>query len=243
MTIHASTMIVNLKHLLGPIGSGWSPASIETKDGWLNRFIAELGEHDADELKTLRNEHLNQNGKMAAIAEKGTKFLETVAWLKTAANRREAEDQRLRKFLYTVNSPIKDNELRRDLRNREVRDFLNGLNQAERDRHFLLASQEDRDEVLDAMLTGPMGPLVSDDMKQRALDARAQRQHPNDYAGFQQNTLLLDFAHMLQELVGRRLYAIGVDASKIKDILGVTVTSEDEARRPSVTPEQLVGAK
>lgn len=179
---------------------------------------------------------------MASIAEKGTKLLSTVAYLKTRAAKREDEDQRLRKFLYAVNPPIKD-ELRRELRNAEIRHFLAGQNQPERDRHFLLAAEQDREEILDAMLTGPLGPIVSEEMKHRALDARAQRQHPNDYAGFQQNTLLLDFIHMLQQLIGRRLYGIGVDASKIKDVLGVTVTSQDEARRPSVTPEQFVGAK
>lgn len=241
MSMSAQTLITNLTHQLGQIGKGWSPGSIETRDTWLRDLIAQLMEYDADELKTLRNEHLNQAGKMASIAEKGTKFLSTVAWLKARATKREAEDQGFRTRLYAVTSPIKD-EWRRELRNGEIRRFLARLNQAERDRHFLLASQEDRDEMLDAMLDSPMGPMVSEEMKQRALDARAQRVHGNDYLGFQQNTLLLDFIHMLQELIGRRLYAIGVDASKIKDILGVTVTSTDEARRPSVTPEQFVGA-
>jgi hypothetical protein len=238
MTMSASTLVVNLKHQLGAIGSGWAPASIETKDGWVNRLIVELSEdYDAPEHTILRNEHLNSAGKQAAIAELGKKFLETVAWIKTAATKREDEDQRLRKFLYAVNSPIKD-ELRRELRNGEIRHVLAGQNQPERDKRFLLAAEADRDEVLDAMLTGPMGPLVSSEMRQRTLDARAQRQHPNDYAGFQQNTLMLEFIHMLQQLIGGRLYAIGVDSSKIKDILGVTVTSKDEARRPA---EQLAG--
>jgi hypothetical protein len=238
----AQTLITNLTHQLGQIGRGWSPGSIEIRDGLLNQLIADLKEYDAAELQTLRNEHLNQNGKMAAIAEKGTKFLETVAYLKTRATKREAEDHNFRARLYAVTSPIKD-DLRRELRNGEIRHFLAAQTQPERDRHFLLASQEDRDEVLDAMLTGPLGPIVSDDMKSRALDARAQRLHGNDYLGFQQNTLLLDFVHMLQELIGRRLYGIGVDASRIKDVLGVTVTSTDEARRPSVTAEHYVGAK
>ena len=232
MTMQASTLIVNLKHQLGPIGSGWAPATVETKDGWVNKFIAELTEeYERPELAILRNEHLNQNGKMAAISKLGTNFLDTVAWLKTAATKRENEDQRLRTFLYAVNPPIKD-DFRRDLRNREVRDFLNGQKPVERDQHFLLAAEQDRDEVLDAMLTGPLGPMVSGEIKKRALDSRAQRQHPNDYAGFQQNTLLLDFINMLRELIARRLYGIGVDPSKIKGVLGITVTSEDEARRP-----------
>jgi hypothetical protein len=129
-----------------------------------------------------------------------------------------------------------------NFRNGEICHFLSGQNQAERDRHFLLAAEADRDEVLDALLTSPMGPMVSEEMKQHALDSRAKRLHPNDYAGYQQNTLLLDFVHLLQELIGRRLYAIGVDASKIQAVLGITVTSADEARRPSVSPEQLMGA-
>ncbi len=235
MTMSAQTLIVNLSHYLGQSGKGWSPATIEMRDSLVNQVIADLKDYDADELKTLRNEHLNETGKLASIAEKGTKFLETVAYLKTRAARREDEDQRLRKFLYAVNPPIKD-ELRRELRDGEIRHVLAPQNQAERDRHFLLAAEQDRDEILDAMLTGPMGPMVSDEMKHRALHARAQRQHPNDYAGFQQNTLLLDFIHMLQQLIGRRLYGLGVDGMKIKDVLGVAVARED------VTPQQFVGA-
>ncbi|MBX3347783.1 MAG: hypothetical protein KF747_03480 [Nitrospira sp.] len=243
MSMSAQTLIVNLKTQLGVIGKGWSQGSIATRDGWLNRLITELEEeYEGPESKILNNEHLNQAGKMAAIRNLGTKFLPTVAWLKTAATRLGGEDKGFRTLLYAVKSPIKD-ELRRELRNGDIRRLLVGQNQAERDTQFFLAAEQDRDEVLDAMLDSPMGPMVSEEMKQRALDARAQRQHPNDYAAFQQNTLLLEYAHMLQELVGRRLYGIGVDAAKIKDVLGVTVASEDEVRRPSVTAEQYVGTK
>lgn len=238
MSLSAQTLIVNLSHQLGVIGNGWSPGSIETRNDLLNQLIADLKDYDAKELKILRNEHLNQNGKMASIAELGTKFLSTVAYLKTRATRREADDHNFRAQLYAVKSPIKD-DLRRELRNGEVRHFLAGQTQAERDGQFSLAAEQDRDEVLDAMLTGPLGPLVSPEMKQRVLDTRAQRLHGNDYLGFQQNTLLLDFIHMLQELIGRRLYAIGVDASKIKDVLGAIVASAEK----SVTAEHYVGAK
>lgn len=238
MTMAAQTLITNLQYQLGEIGKDWSTGSLNTRIGWLNQLIAQLEQYDADEQKVLRNEHLNQAGKMVAIRELGTKFLPTVDWLKTAATKREGEDKGFRTRLYDVKSPINDNDIRRELRNGEIRSLLVGQNQAERDTQFFLAAEQDRDEVLDAMLTGPMGPMVSDEMKRRALDARAQRQQPNDYAAFQQNTLLLDYVRMLQELIGRRLYSIGVDAAKIKAVLGATVASEDEVRRPS---EQFVG--
>lgn len=241
MSLSAQTLIVNLRNELGHIGSDWAPTTIETRNDWLTRLISELTDYDADELKILRNEHLNQTGKMAGIAALATTLLETLAWLKTAVTKREDEDTRLRTFLYTVTPPIKD-DLRRELRNGEIRRTVAGQSQPERDKQFLLAAQEDKDEVLTAMLDNPLGPMVSDDMKRRALEARAQRLHPNDYAGFQQNTLLLNYVHMLQELIGRRLYAIGVDAAKIKTGLGATVTSAEQVRRPSVTAEQAVGA-
>lgn len=244
MTMAAQTLTVNLKYQRDMIGKGWSPSSIATRDGWLNRLITELEEeYEGPELKILSNEHLNPAGKTAAIRDLGTRFLSTLAWLKTAATRLDGEDQGFRTRLYAVKSPIKDNDLRREQRNGEIRSVLVGLNQAEQDKQFLLAVEQDRDEVLDAMLDSPMGPMVGDEMRQRALDARAKRQQPNDYAAFEQNTLLLDYVHMLQELLGRRLYGIGVDAAKIKDVLGVTVASEDEVRQPSVTAEQYVGAK
>ena len=242
MSMSAQTLIVNFKLWRGEVGKGWGPGAIETREGWINRLVSELEEYDAAELKILSNEHLNPAGKMAAIRERGTTFLSTVAWLKTAATRLEGQDQGFRTRLYAVKSPIQDNDVRRELRNVEIRGWLVGQNQAERDKQFFLAAQEARDEVLDAMLTGPMGLMVSDEMRQRALDTRAQRQQPNDYAAFQQNTLLFEYIHMLQDLIGRRLYSIGVDAAKIQDILGVTVASEEEVRRPSVTAEQYVGA-
>lgn len=241
MTMSAQTLITNLQHQLGEIGKDWSTGSLNTRVGWLNKLIAQLEQYDADELKIRSNEHLNSAGKMSAIRELGAKLLSTVDWLKNLVTKHEGEDQGFRTRLYTVQSPVKDNDIRRELRNGEIRSLLVGQNQADRDRHFLLAAEADREEVLDAMLTGPMGPMVSKEMKQRALDARAKRQQPNDYAAFQQNTLLLDYGHMLQELVGRRLYGIGVDASKIKNVLGVIVASEDEVRRPPVTAEQYVG--
>lgn len=243
MSMSAQTLIVNFKLWRGEIGKGWGPGALATRDGWLTRLIEELEEdYEGQELKILSNEHLNPAGKTAAIRDLGMEFLPTLAWLKTAATRIEGEDQGFRKRLYAVKSPIKD-DLRREQRNREIRSLLIGQNQAERDKQFLLAAEQDRDEVLDALLDSPMGPMVSEEMEQRALDARAKRQQPNDYAGFQQNTLLLEYVHMLQDLLGRRLYSIGVDAAKIKDVLGVTVASEEEVRRPSVTAEQYVGAK
>lgn len=241
MTMSAQTLITNLQHQLGEIGKDWSTGSLNTRVGWLNKLIAQLEQYDADELKILNNEHLNQAGKMVAISELGIKFLSRVEWLKNLVTKHEGEDQGFRTRLYAVKSPVKDNDIRREQRNGEIRSLLVGHNQAERDRHFLLAAEADRDEVLDAMLDSPMGPMVSEEMKQRALDARAKRQQANDYAAFEQNTLLLEYVHMLRDLIGRRLYSIGVDAAKIKDVLGVTVAREEEVRRPPVTAEQYVG--
>lgn len=239
MPMSAQTLITNLHTQRGEIGKDWSTESLNTRVGWLNKLIAQLEQYDADELKIRSNEHLNPAGKMSAIRELGAKLLSTVDWLKNLVTKHETADHGFRTRLYTVTSPVKD--IRRELRNGEIRSLLVGHNQAERDRHFLLAAEADRDEVLDAMLDSPMGPMVSEEMKQRALDARAKRQQPNDYAAFEQNTLLLEYVHMLRDLIGRRLYSIGVDASTIKAVLGVTVAREEEVRRPPVTAEQYVG--
>lgn len=241
MPMSAQTLITNLHTQRGEIGKDWSTESLNTRVGWLNKLIAQLEQYDADELKIRSNEHLNPAGKISAIRELGEKLLSTVEWLKNLVTKHEGEDKGFRTRLYTVQSPVKDNDIRREQRNGEIRSLLVGQNQAERDRHFLLAAEADRDEVLDAMLDSPMGPMVSEEMKHRALDARAKRQQPNDYAAFEQNTLLLEYVHMLRDLIGRRLYSIGVDAAKIKVVLGVTVAREEEVRRPPVTAEQYVG--
>ncbi len=166
----------------------------------------------------VRDRSLSDDGQRTKIAALATDSMPEFAHLERVVDRLDkaiAETP-----IFSVLSPIKD-LVRRELRNGEIRDTVRGLDENERGTQFLIASQLDHDEVLDAMLDAPGGPLVSAEMKQRALNARAQRKHPVAYAQHQQNLLLRDAVKALLEHVALCLAAMGVDPRAIAKTLGI----------------------
>jgi hypothetical protein len=131
--------------------------------------------------------------------------------------------------IFSVASPIKDPVVRQ-LRNQEIRDGLRGLDENERGTQFLVASQQDHDEVLDAMLDAPGSPLVGIEMRKRSLDARARRLHPQAYKTWEQTTLLRDEVKALLEHVALCLVSMGVDPKKIAKDLGIVLHDLIEQR-------------
>lgn len=140
--------------------------------------------------------------------------------------------------LFSVKSPITDPVVRQ-LRDQEIRDGLRGLDENERNAQFIVAAERDHDEVLDAMLTSPTGPLVSADVKRRALDARARRLNPKGYANWEQTTLLRDEVKALLEHVALCLVSMGADAEKVGKELGIVlhdlVEEQRRAKREAAT--------
>ncbi len=162
---------------------------------------------------------LSDDGKRAKIAALATDSMPEFAHLERVVDQLEKDITNT--SIFTV-KPLADLVLRQ-MRNHEIRDGVRGLNQNERDVHFLQAAEHDQEEVLDAMLDAPSGSLVSPDMKRRALDARAQRLHPQAYAQHQQNLLLRDSVKSLLEHVCLCLAAMGVDPRAIAKTLGVVL--------------------
>jgi hypothetical protein len=146
--------------------------------------------------------------------------------------------------LFSVKSPITDPVVRQ-LRGQEIRDGLRGLDENERNSQFIVAAERDLDEVLDSMLTSPTGPLVSPDVKRRALDARARRLNPKGYAQWEQTTLLRDEVKALLEHVALCLISMGADAVKVGKELGVIIHDliEEQKRAKRENTTLLQGMK
>lgn len=157
-----------------------------------------------------------QRDKIAALA---TEFMSEFAHLERVMNRLDQDIDGT--SIFTVKA-LADLVLRQ-LRNQETRDGVRGLTQNERDVHFLRSAEQDQDEVLDALIDAPGGPLVSAEMKRRALHARAERRHPQAYAQYQQNLLLRDSVKAVLEHVCLCLVSMGVDPQKIAKTLGVVL--------------------
>lgn len=124
--------------------------------------------------------------------------------------------------LFSVKSPITD-PIVRQLRGQEIRDGLRGLDENERNTQFNLAAQQDHDEVLDAMLSSPTGPLVSQKDKDRVLDVRAQRLNHKGYAQWKQTGLLRNEVKALLEHVALCLVSMGADPEKVAKELGIVL--------------------
>ncbi|MBX3305647.1 MAG: hypothetical protein KF751_06270 [Nitrospira sp.] len=168
----------------------------------------------------VHNRSLSVDGQRDDIAKLATEFMPEFAHLERVVDRLTKDIANT--SIFTVKPPISDVVVRQ-MRNAEQRDGLRGLTQNEQDVQFLRAAELDQDETLDAMLDAPGAPLVSADMKRRALDARAQRLHPQAYAQYQQNVLLRDAVKSVLEHVALTLVSMGVDPQKIAKTLGVVL--------------------
>lgn len=184
---------------------------------------------------------LSDAGQRAKIAALATDFMPEFAHLERVEDRLGKDIANT--SIFTVKPPISDAVVRQ-LRNQETRNGLRGLTQNEQDVQFLRAAELDQDETLDAMLDAPGGPLVTADMTRRALDARAQRLHPQAYAQHQQNVLLRDAVKGLLEHVALTLVSMGVDPQKIAKTLGVVLHDALEEQKRAAkqlrgTPKDL----
>lgn len=203
MSMNMQTVITNFQQQLITLRKTESVEFFNLRNGWLSKLIDQLEGYHARELKILRDESLTQNGKMTAIRKLAEAFATDLAWIKHLVAKHSQDEARLRANLLSV-PPVVENPVVREMRNQEIRRQLIGQSQAERDTAFLFAAEHDNSETLFALLDTPTTPLVSDEMKDRVLEARAKRLHPEMFANFQTNQLALEFASMLVELMARQ---------------------------------------
>lgn len=159
-------------------------------------------------------------GQRDAIAKLANDFISAFAFLERVIARLDKDIADTP--IFTVRSPIADPVLK-EMRNHEIRDGLRGLNQNERTTQFIRAAEQDLDEMLDAMLTSPTGPLVGADEKDGALEARAKRKNPTGYEQWQQDVLMRVHVNALLEHCVLCLVSLGADPQRVAKDLGVVL--------------------
>lgn len=201
-----------------------------------------------ERLKTKRqaiqdNRSLSIEGQRAAIATLANDAIGDYVSVGRIVERLETELADT--TLFSVKPRITDAVVRQ-MRNAEQRNDVRGLSQNERDVEFLGAAEQDNDELLDAMLDAPGRPMVSPDMKRRALDARARRLNPKGYAQWEQTVLLRDHVKALLEHVALALVSMGADATKVAKELGIVlhdvIEEQQRAAKTSGEVGKLVGS-
>ena len=172
------------------------------------------------------NRSLSSAGQQTAIGNLATEFIPEFAFLERVVAGLDKELANT--TLFTVKPVITDPVLRH-LRNSELREGLYGLSSNQRDAKFFQAAEQVQDEVLDAMLDAPGGMLVGPDTKRRALDARAERLHPEAFAQWKQDTLYRELVNGLRDHCALCLVSMGADPKKVEQVLGAASNQVESA--------------
>jgi hypothetical protein len=216
-----SVIINGLNGELGRVSSAINTSTINEKSGHIRKLLTTLEAHQSIEHGINANESLSQEGKAQALAKLGTN--ETAPgfkWLKTVVTRLQDIDGRYRDQFFTVDSGIKEAAERLPIFV-YLWSKLDALDPSERITQFCQASEQDQVKVLAAMLENPLGPMINEEVKERALTERAKRLTPRDYENYQQNQLVLEFLLMARDWIARWLaLEVRVDLSVIRTNLG-----------------------
>ena len=95
------------------------------------------------------------------------------------------------------------------------------MDQSARVTQFLQSAERNEVLIMAAMLENPLGAMVNEEVKERALTERAKRLTPNDYQNFEQNQILLEFLVVFKDWIARWLnQEVGVDLSVIRTNFG-----------------------
>lgn len=216
-----SQIIAGLKGELLHTLKGISNDALKTKNEYIVKLLMTLDGHQSVENGINANESLSQAGKLQDLKKLGT---ETTApalkWAKIVIKEMQEKNQRYESQFNQIDSGIKD------LAERMPKFVylwgkLDMLDPNERIKQFLQSAEQDQVVVLAAMLENPFGPMVTDDLKQRALTERAKRLTPRDFENFEQNELLLEFLVAFRDWIGRWLnQEVGVEIPVLRANLG-----------------------
>jgi len=215
---------------------------------WLNRkneltrkALFVLEQHQSEENKIISNESLTSQGKQEAIRTLATK--ETVPqlkWLRNVIKDLQETDQGYRKRFFTVTSGIENPEERMPTYV-YLWGKLDALDPNERIKQFLQAAEADQLKVLAAMLENPLGAMVDEEVKERALTERAKRLFPQQYEAYEQNALLLEYLVMTRDWTGRWLgMEVGVEIKAIRDALGDEIADTLTVQQTGIPQEAAV---
>jgi hypothetical protein len=221
---------------------GTTTDTLNEKNSLIRRTLTVLEDHQSSALKILRREDLSQQGKMAAGRTLGTnQTASSVKFLWDNIKRLREKDQRYRTQFFTLASDI-DNSVERMLLHTYLWKQLDPLDQAARVTRFMQAAQHDEINVMTAMLANPFsGPMVDEEVKERALTERAKRLWPQDHENYVQTNILLEFLTMIRDWIARWLFGeVGVELSVIRTNLGDDIADALADRSLTAQP-QLAG--
>jgi hypothetical protein len=224
---------------LARVAKGTTNDTLKTKNQYITDILAVLAVHQSGDKTIMGNEGLSQQGKLEALKKLGTtQTAPALKWLREKITDLQAKDQRYRVQFFVVESGIKD-AVERTLMYTYLWSQLDPLDQAARVTQFIQASERDDLRMMAAMLEHPFGPMINEDVKERALTERATRLTPQAVENFEQTQILLEFMVMIRGWLGRWLYSeVGVEVSVIRQCFGDEVAEA----LSGIRPEQLTGA-
>ena len=221
-------MATNVATLISRINSELTqPSPREMSTDLFNRrnelwvkLLTRLEQFQAKEKHVLANRTLSDEGKRQQQAKLAEELLSDLAWFGRVLSALEKEQAQRETVLFAIDSPVKD-ELLRYHRSRELRDRMAGLNQAQRDQAYLVASQRDQSEVLLALLNAPGGSWVTPDIQHRADVERAKQAKPDLFETYTQNSILREHLHSMAEHLALWLRSYGTSPETVSTGLGL----------------------
>lgn len=188
---------------------------------------------------------MSDEGKRAKLAEEALKALATFKGFGVKIQEIEDHLSQLRNKLFVIARPKRDETLQ-FLREQEIRGHYVDMTQQERDAAFIHAAEQDRDETLLALLDAPIGPMVTEEVKDRVFEARAKRVFPADYKTYEQNTMLLEVLNAMRRGIAEWMRWLAVAEETIVETLQLDpeerlLASDVELGR--LSPTQFVAAR
>jgi hypothetical protein len=201
-----------------------------------SRLIDSLSEESAAQLQAATRRYLSEvtalSGREQVINESEDSdvrkfndvkkevavFTEKLRWLRDLKGTLETRCGNLFGELF-INSIPKSTRPDQAMRDQESRSVIWPLPPNERDNIYLKASENDQTEMLRAIQDAPL-PLVSDEVRLRADDARAARLQPDLYRRFSETGQLLNEISVILADGEDLGVAFGLDIPVSKDELG-----------------------
>jgi hypothetical protein len=188
----------------------------------IQKVVGVVQEAASKEAATRANKGLSDEGKSTTIATGATATAAKLAFLERVVSRVEGERATAHANLTMIPPPSAagTDPLLQYLFAKEIRDRYQGLTQQEKDLAFLKVAEADGgDATLWAFQQAPV-PMISPDIKVRALEERGRRLHPQTYAEFQQSDLLHESLSGVRAALIDWLRGLGGDTAVIFKELG-----------------------
>lgn len=236
-------IIAALNGELARVAKGTNNETLETKNKYITDILTVLAVHQSGDKTIMANEGLSQQGKLEQLKKLGT--TQTAPALKSLLRDKikdlQAKEQHYRTQFLTIDSGIKDLVERLPIFI-YLWNKLDVLDSNARIKRFCLAAEADEVKVLAAMLDHPEGPMVDQEVRERALLQRAERRTPQDVENYEQTGILLEFLVMMRDWIARWLVEeVGVGNAVIRTNFGDEI-ADALAGRLLETEPQLAGA-